>query len=353
MTKFSDSQSTPRIFDFKPKRHRDAEAQLEAFVQWAKQTLPKGIPDRVQESIRWQDRSWHRHGFTSCSFTALGSTKAAPKMMQSPFIEFAKAILVYRRVYSQKKSVQTWLSAMKALEAALVDLTGSRDVTRVSASVCNKACEHMDHHWTKSRNSYQHSKALERIITLMRAKKLLRKDFRWFSPLTNNTRRTLEQQKADREQKLPSREAINALGEIFNNEMTRPLDIVVTSACALLLSAPSRVGELADIELDCLVFKENASGHRRMFLRWYAEKKNQVMLKPVVRPDMEPVVERAIELLKPLTDEARAYAAWLEDHPDEFPLHKGLPSKGPDEPLTYAEACAVKWTPKFGQVPKL
>ncbi|EDM46415.1 hypothetical protein [Marinobacter algicola] len=341
MTKSSDSKSTHHIVDFKPKSHRDAEAQLEAFVQWAKQTLPKGIPDRVHESILWEDLSWHKHGFTSCSFTALGSTIAAPRTMQPPFIEFAKAILVYRRVYSHMKSLQPWLSAMKALEAALVDLTGSRDVTRVTAAVCNRACEHMNRHWTKGAAPYRHSKTLMQIVALMRAKKLLRTDFRWSSPLTDKKRRTLEQQKVDRQQKLPSREVIYALGEIFNNEMTRALDIVVTSACALLLSAPSRVGELADVELDCLVFKENASGHRRMFLRWYAEKKNQVILKPVVSPEMEPVVERALALLKLVTDEARAYAAWLEDHPDEFPRHKGLPSKGPDEPLTYTEACAA------------
>lgn len=127
---------------------------------------------------------------------------------------------------------------------------------------------------------------------------------------------------------------------MFTNELTSRLDIVVTSACALLLSAPSRVGELADIPLDFLLFKEDAQGNRRMFLRWYAEKMNQVTAKPVVIPEMEPVVERVITLLKPITDEARAYAAWLEDHPDEFP-HAGVPLKGADEPLTYGEACAA------------
>jgi len=56
---------------------------------------------------------------------------------------------------------------------------------------------------------------------------------------------------------------------------------------------------------------------------------------------MESVVERALALLKPITDEARAYAAWLEDHPDQFPPHDELPQKGVDDPLTYAEACAA------------
>ena len=335
------SEPTNNIVDFKPRSQLAAEAQLVAFIEWAKQTLPKGIPNRVHASIRWEDDSWHPHGFKGCSFTTLGSTKVAPKAMQAPFTEFAKALVVYRRVYLQKKSVDEWLFALRELEAVLFELTGTRDVTRVSAAVCSTACEHMNRHWTKGNTAYGISKALEAIITLMRDKKLLKSDFRWTSPLKLKPTGTLKQQRADREQKLPNPEAIKALGEVFNNELTRPLDIVVTSACALLLSAPSRVGELADVELDCLVFKEDTQGNPRMFLRWYAEKKNQVMLKPVITPEMEPVVERAITLLKPITDEARAYAAWLEDHPDEFPPHEGLPSKGPDEPLTYTEVCAA------------
>lgn len=341
MTDTFDSEPTNNIVDFKPRSQLAAEAQLAAFIEWAKQTLPKGIPNRVHASIRWEDGSWHPHGVHACSFTAHGSTKAAPKAMQAPFTEFAKAMVVNRRVYLKKKTLNNWLNALKALEVALFELTGTRDVTRVSAAVCNKACEHMNRHWTKGNTAYQHGRALEALITLMRAKKLLKSDFRWTTPLTLRPRGTLKQQKTDWEQKLPSPDAIRALGQVFTNELTRPLDIVVTCACALLLSAPSRAGELADVELDCLVFKEDTQGNRRMFLRWYAEKINQVTLKPVVKPEMEPVVERVITLLKPITDEARAYAAWLEDHPDEFPPHEGVPPKGPDEPLTYAEACAA------------
>ncbi len=341
MTEAFDSEPTNNIVDFKPRSQLAAEAQLTAFIEWAKQTLPKGVPKRVHASIRWEDGSWHQHGVQGCAFTALESTRATPKAMQEPFTEFAKAMAVYQRVYLLKKSVNEWLSALKALEVALFELTGTRDVTRVSAAVCNTACDHMDRHWTKGNTAYGYGKSLEAAITLMRDKKLLRSDFRWTSPLTPRPSGTLKQQKQDREQKIPSPDAIRALGELFNNKLTRPLDIVVTSACALLLSAPSRLGELADVELKCLDFKKDTQGNRRMFIRWYAEKMNQVMLKPVITPEMEPVVRRAITLLKPITDEARAYAAWLEDHPDEFPPHEGLPPKGPDEPLTYTEACAA------------
>ncbi|MCZ9335659.1 hypothetical protein, partial [Klebsiella pneumoniae] len=76
-------------------------------------------------------------------------------------MEFAKAMLVYRRVYLQKKAVEDWLKALKALEVALLELTGTRDVTQVSAAVCNRACEHMSRHWTKSNTAYCCSKSLE------------------------------------------------------------------------------------------------------------------------------------------------------------------------------------------------
>jgi len=253
-----------KIVDFKPKSHLNAEAQLNEFIQWAKVTLPKGIPNLVYASIRWEDESWHPHGFAGCAFTALGSTVNAPKKMQSPFTEFAKALLVYRRVYQTKKDCAGWLSVLKALEVALVELTGTRDVTRVSAAVCNLACEHIQSHW---KGSYAFGKSLEKAVTLMQKKQLLKTNFRWTSPLKRKSGGTLKQQKADHEQKLPSPEAIKALGEIFNNDLTSPIDIVVTSACALLLSAPSRIGELQDVEHDCVVFKKGLNDHQRMFLR--------------------------------------------------------------------------------------
>lgn len=348
MTDPGDLKLKSNIIDFKPKNHLNAEEQVKAFIQWAKDTLPKGIPNRLNDSIRWEYDSWHVHGVPRCSFSALGSRKGAQKKMQPPFTDFAKAIVVRRRIYQAKDSVSDWLAALKSLEAALVALTGTRDITRVSAAVCMRACECMEIQWPNSPNIYFYGRALEHIISLMREKKLLKTDFRWRSPLKQNSRGTLKQQKADRKKKLPNPLAIKALGEMFNNDLSSHLDIVVTSACALLLSAASRVGELADVELDCLVFKEDSRGNRRMYLRWYAEKLKKTTLKPVVKPEMEPVVERALSLLKPITDEARAYAEWLEEHPDEFPPHEGVPKKGSEDPLTYQEVCAALQIPCTG-----
>lgn len=333
------------IVNFKPQSKLNAAAQLDAFIEWAKATLPKGVPNkRVHAGIRWDMDSWHKSGVVSCAFTAHGSPRNAKakdkKYMQPPFIDFAKALIVYYRIFRGKISAKDWLSAARTLEVALVELSGTRDVTRVSAAICNRACEHFKAEYPDGNNAYSKSKTLEQIVHLMRDKELLATPFRWTSPLRLESTGTLKEQKKNRDKKMPSRESILALGELFNNDLTSPLDIITTSACVLLLSQPSRIGELADVERDCVVFKERADGGQRMFLRWYAEKGFGATIKPVVR-GMESSVEHVMKLLAPITDEARQYAAWLEDNPNEYPPHEGVPLKGPDEPLSYGEACAA------------
>lgn len=340
------------IIDFKPLSHLKAAAQLDAFITWAQATLPKGVPNqRIHAGIRWDMDSWHNSGISSCAFTAHGSPRNSnakgKKFMQPPFMDFAKALIVHHCVFRGKKSAKDILSGARILEVALVEVTGANDVTRVSAAICNRACEHLKAEYSDGNSAYNRSKFLEQIVVLMRDKGLLAKPFRWTSPLRYKDSGTLKEQQKSNEKKLPSRESIRALGELFNNDLTSPLDIITVSACALLLSQPSRVGELADVERDCVIFKDDAEGGHRMFLRWYAEKGFGATTKPVVK-GMGSSVERLIKLLTPITDEARTYAAWLEDHPDEFPPHEDVPSKGPDDPLSYDEACAALKTKVYG-----
>ena len=128
------------IIDFKPKAALEPAEQLEVFIEWAKAILPKGIPDRVHEGIQWDMNSWHRSGMTSTPFTAFDSPRkglAEPRQyMQRSMMDFAKAILVYHRVYRGQKSVRTRLDALRVLEVALLELTGAGDVTQLTAAVC-------------------------------------------------------------------------------------------------------------------------------------------------------------------------------------------------------------------------
>lgn len=327
------------ITDFKPKNLLKAEKQLENFIAWAKEALLKAVPGRVYSSINWDQDSWHISGINGAAFTSLGSTRSDRILIQAPFVDVVKALIVHRYVFQRKDAVRGWLDSLRVLEVALIELTGGCNITMVSAAVCDEACKYMKAHYSQD-SAYKRSKALERVVVLLHDKNLVAQPFRWGSPLAGVGRGTLDQQRKFREKKLPSKESLEALGEIFQNDLSDPMDIMVTSACGLLLSTPSRIGELADIQKDSVFHKEDANGNTRMFLRWYAEKKKAVLAKPVVT-GMEPVIERVMTCLVPITNEAREYAGWLEDHPDEFPDHDGLPAKGPDEPLSYAEVCAA------------
>ena len=331
------------IICFKHQIYLKASAQLDAFISWAQVTLPKGVFNkRVHAGIRWDMDSWHGFGMIGCAFTAYGSSRSRKseyrKYMQPAFMDFAKAVIVYQGIFRGQKGVKAMLPILRILEIALRDVTGTDNVTMMSSAVCNRACEYIQAYYPNEGTAYIHGRFLNQIVLFMRNEKLLAKPFRWASPLRCTKLGTLQEQRQNRDKKLPSRESIRALGELFNNDLTSPLDIITVSACALLLSQPSRVGELADVERDCVLFKGDADGGQRMFLRWYAEKGFGAMTKPVVT-GMEPVVERVMELLRPITDEARDYAAWLEDHPDQFPPHADVPQKGPDESLSYDEAC--------------
>ncbi len=333
------------ITDFKPQAHLKAAAQLDAFISWAQATLQKGVPSRrVHAGIRWDMDSWHQYGLKACSFSAHGSSRGTKskyrKNMQPVFMDFAKAVIVYHGIFRSKVGVYGLLPSLRSLEVALRELTGTVDITLVSAAVCSRACEHLQSCYPNKNTAYTHAKYLAQVVSLMSEKGLLLRSFQWAVPLRGRSLGTLKEQRRNRDKKLPSPESIRALGELFNNELTSPLDIITVSACAILLSQPSRIGELADVERNCVVFKDDADGGQRMFLRWYAEKGFGATIKPVVG-GMEPVVERVIKLLVPITDEARSYAAWLEKHPDEFPPHEGVPQKGQDDPLSYSEACAA------------
>lgn len=194
------------IIDFKPLSHLKAAAQLDAFITWAQATLPKGVANqRVHAGIRWDMDSWHNSGISSCAFTAHGSPRNSnakdKKYMQPPFMDFTKAVIVYHCVFRRKKSAKDILSGARILEVALFEMTGTNDVTRVSAVICNRACEQLETEYPDGNSAYNRSKFLEQIIVLMKDKGLLAKPFRWTSPLRYKDSGTLKEQQKNNEKK--------------------------------------------------------------------------------------------------------------------------------------------------------
>ena len=59
-----------------------------------------------------------------------------------------------------------WLTAAKVLEVSLVELSGTRDVTRISAAICNRACEYLKNAYLTGNIAYVLSKNVEQIVKL-------------------------------------------------------------------------------------------------------------------------------------------------------------------------------------------
>ncbi|MFW7523768.1 hypothetical protein ACODM8_06460 [Vibrio ostreicida] len=323
------------ILQFKPKTDLTAQANLDAFIKWAKQVAEDSKGGLLYDSFSWDDLTWRTHGVNEAAFTRSGWTASNPVWMESPFVDFAKAIVIKRYCYDRFKSMQQYLDALRALEAALTSLQRAGVVTQITAEVCNTALGCIVTAYNEKR-AYSVSLALGKIVSWMHEYRLLGTEFTWVSPLKQPGVGSLKQQEANAEKKLPDDKALKALGEIFNHSALTSLDAVVVSACALMLSVPSRVGELPDVPHKCKFFRQDEDGNDRMFLRWYSEKTRERLPKPV-NNKMDGAVDRALELLEPITSEAREYAKWLENNPNTFPPHDGVPNKGPDEPLTYPE----------------
>jgi hypothetical protein len=140
--------------------------------------------------------------------------------------------------------------------------------------------------------------------------------------------------------KLPSPEAIRALGAIFGLA-TEPGDRVVIDVMAVLTSQPDRIGEALSLPVDCEV-EEDYDGKRVYGLRWLNKKGAPPTVK-WVSEEMEPVIREAIGRLKSMSERGRKIAAWYEAHPTSLyldPEHEHLRNQ---EWLSREEATAIIW----------
>ena len=112
-----------------------------------------------------------------------------------------------------------------------------------------------------------------------------------------------------REQRLPSREALDAIPVAFRMA-TEPRDVIITSVMALLCCAPDRINEVFALPVNCEV-EEAVDGKTMYALRWAGSKGHHDFLKPIVQV-MADTAKTALERLRRHTAQARTIAAWYE-----------------------------------------
>lgn len=305
---------------------------MDGFVRWARVALHK-IPN-VINTITWDQVSWGKWGLLNTKVTKLEEPKCR---MDSSFVDFAKSILVYR--YTYYRQVQSsFIVSLRLIESALLDVVGVADIKKSNGAVFDRASYLAQLHWTKGDSAYQSGRILFWIYGFLKDNGMLDEPFVWNLPIKLRKRLTLVDAEEHARTKLPSDDALVALGEIFHNKPELGIDVMVSSAVAIMLSHPCRIGELSYLADDCLYYEKSDQGEEQLYIKWYASKGYGNKPVPVV-DSMADICKEAVERVSKFTKEARAYAKWLEDNPEVFPPHPGVPDKGPDEPLTIEEVC--------------
>ena len=325
-----------KVISFRPRKGLSAEKQVKHFIAWS-----KGFTgfDKPNLSLNWDEWSWKLWMGVSLDFVKLGvssrrkSFDPSKELLDPQIIGFAKAYVLQQQSLNTTKNIQE-IVAIRAVEAALLELESKADITLVNIHVYDRASELIRENF-KDDNAYRVGGHLEKLSEFIVQNGLSESSDTWvnFIKRPSDARGHVKNKKAA-EKKLPTPEALDALAEIWSAQPTDHRDIFVTSNCALLLSSPGRVGELNVLAVDSLAYKDNSEGTPELFINWYGQKGYGFTDKPVPEVWKDFTLE-SIRRLQEISEEPRKLAKWLEENPGEFPMHENCPKVGQDTPLTF------------------
>ncbi len=315
---------------FRPKAELDAAGNLEGFIDSCRNDLTIFGADLPFDQNSWDVTDWvelkghgsKRHRLVFSNLATVNDKNPLP--MAEPFLSFAKGYFRYMQGYRPSKITGFRLAALRALEAALVEMTGESNPILTDASVLNRAAQLVAEKYSDAA-AYRIGGQLEMLAVFMSEHKLTMVPVNWRSHITRpgDAVRVGKEFDERRKEKMPSQAALGALPEVYRMA-TEPVDVIVSSVAAILCASPDRISEVLMLPVDCEVWqKDRHTGKDVYGLRWWPAKGADPMVKWII-PSMVGVVQEAICKIRKLTDEARQVAKWYEDHPGSLYLAKGL-----------------------------
>lgn len=329
----------------KEKAKKQAEARLAAYIDAARKLEVFGR-DLDFDALVWDLTAAlgpvQGHART-LRFTKWGEGHQSnwKEPLSKPIASFTRAYVRHRWSQKAKGALDAQLRAFRALDVVMSE----RQITSVALldGDCLAAAVRVVEMRGKSDTAYGVGRELEQITKTLNSELLtvVPAHFKsWLGkPAIDSTRigTAFDEQRMS---KLPSPEAIRALGTIFGLA-TEPGDRVVIDVLAILTSAPDRIGEALSLPMDCEV-EEDHDGKLVYGLRWLNTKGAPPTVKWVFK-EMEPVIREAIGRLKSMSERGRKIAAWYEAHPTSLyldPEHEHLRNQ---EWLSREEATAIIW----------
>lgn len=315
---------------FVPKNQLDSRKNLADFVDMCKNQLTV-----FGANLDWSKNAWPGVG----NFTKKGAPARGYKpeqLLDFTIMDFAKAYVRYKQGLNPVK-LKNEFKAIRCIEEALLNKKGCADITLVDVDVVDAAGAVAG---TYEATAYQAGLNLQRLVEFLSESQIISAPISWRNPFSKEMEihSTSDEGRQRRDEKMPPPGAMEAMAEMFYNDLQDPRDRFTTAIFALCMCAPSRISEVQDLPLDCLHYETDSKGQPRVGLRFYAGKGYQSDIKwlPTV---MVGVAEEAVRRLKELSAPGRALAQWYEENPDRFYRHADCPKVPDDQPLSTMQIC--------------
>ena len=335
------------VLSFTPRAELGPAANLDEFIALCRQSDVLGARSQFDKNawdighFKGQNK---QHRIIFSTWEASGESKDVPAL-PTPFLDFAKAAIVYLHDKKPVVSQAPRIAALRCLEAALRESGKGSRPTAIDEMVLDSAVE-LARQRLSPAVTYRTAGQIQYIAEFMRSKGFIELRQGWEpgvkKPEETGSRISKEALQA-REDKLPSAAVLRALGGIFYQAI-EPADVMISSVTALLLCAPERINEVMRLRRNCLV--EGDGEYRgKMGLRWAGSKGAQDTTK-WLPSEMVPIARKAIANLVKTTTPAQQLAAWYSENPQTLYLHEDAAHLRDKEILSLEEIGLILWGDK-------
>ncbi|URM26307.1 hypothetical protein LLY42_20540 [Pseudomonas frederiksbergensis] len=266
------------------------------------------------------------------------------------YMEFAKAYLLNSRRGDPSKAFRVDYLAVQIVDAALIEVDGYADITRLSPLHLEKAVDIIK---KRKRGQINAAVALKALVRVVAQQNITSHNLKyWEHPFSA---KDLAKDEEPTRSSLPDDDALLAFAEIFSRGYHGELDdeaVYVSSISAILLSVPMRIAEKLRLRLDSLKSEKDKHGTTQWYLHYYSPKNKKMVTKgvPAVMVDH---CREAFRRLERITQEGRKLALYLESGSTSFYPHPGVPDVPADQILTPQQVSVALGRPSIASAETL
>jgi hypothetical protein len=306
------------IIYFQPKHELTAKCNLEEFICHCKDNLKLYEEQGGWGSNNWKHKQKNRSIAMTFSQYRKVSNPANFELLEEPFLSFAKGYIRYNQSIKAVSSVTNKMVALRMLHDAVLEVHHTSDVLTIDGLTIGRLQEltklRVENDDRRNKVGYQ----IEILLNFIRDKGFVPTLQVWVNPWPKvgaKAERTDKESRDWQDTRCPSMHQMLSLADCFAKADTME-DKYWSSLSTLLMFAPGRAGELAELTVDCLYRGESGA----LGVRWYAEKGFGYTIKWVPE-SLEIAVIEAHQRLMKIGQPARDAAKFSFANPGVFLRH--------------------------------